>query len=80
MLGYLPRNGPPNIYDVEAQSAAWPEWVNALLRSWIRCFTMIISTWWLLTSSKLCGQEFKEIHTNIESLETPKQVRIPPST
>ena len=26
------------------------------------------------------GQEFEEIHRNIGSLETPKQMRIPPTT
>ena len=31
---------------------------------------MIISIWRLRTSRKFSGQEFKEIHTNIESLET----------
>ena len=47
-----------------------------LLRHWIRRFTMIISAWWLRTSSKFSGQEFEEIHKNLGSLETPKQVRI----
>ena len=28
-----------------------------LLRPWIRCFTMIISAWWNLTSSKLMKSE-----------------------
>ena len=51
-----------------------------LLRPRIRRFTMIISAWWLLTSSKFSGQEFEEIHRNIGSSETPKQVRIPPIT
>ena len=51
-----------------------------LLRPWIRRFTMIISAWWLQTSSKFSGQEFQEIHKNIGSSETPKQVRIPPIT
>ena len=37
---------------------------------------MIISAWWLRTSSKFSGQEFEEIHRNIGSSETPKQVRI----
>ena len=31
------------------------------VRPWIRCFTMIIFAWWLRTSRKLSGQEFKEI-------------------
>ena len=55
-----------------------------LLRPWIRRFTMIISAWWLRTSSKFSGQEFEAIHSlihrNIGSSETPKQVRIPPTT
>ena len=51
-----------------------------LLRPWIRRFTMIISAWWLQTSSKFSGQEFGEIHRNIGLSETPKQVRIPPIT
>ena len=29
---------------------------------------------------KFSGQEFEEIHRNVESSETPKQVRIPPIT
>ena len=29
----------------------------SLLRPWIRCFTMIISAWWNLTSSKLKKSE-----------------------
>ena len=33
---------------------------------------MIISAWWLRTSSKLSGQELEETYRNIESLETPK--------
>ena len=51
-----------------------------LLRPWIRRFTMIISARWFRTSSKFSGQEFEEIHRNIGSSETPKQVRIPPIT
>ena len=51
-----------------------------LLRPWIRRFTMIISATWLRTSSKFSGQQFEEIHRSIGSLETPKQVRIPPIT
>ena len=31
----------------------------SLLRPWIRCFTMIISAWWNLTSSKLKKSEAK---------------------
>ena len=49
----------------------------ALLRPWMRRFTMIISAWWLRTSSKFSCQEFEEIHRNIGSLETSKLVRIP---
>ena len=41
---------------------------------------MIIAAWWLQKSSNLSGQEFKNIEWNIGSLETPKQVRIPPIT
>ena len=44
----------------------------ALLRRWIRRFTMIISTWWFRTSSKFCGKEFEEIQRNIRLLETRK--------
>ena len=51
-----------------------------LLRPWIKRFTMIIFAWWIRTSSKFSGQEFEEILRNIESSETPKQVRIPPIT
>ena len=51
-----------------------------LLRPRTRRFTTITSAWWLQTSSKFRGQEFEEIHRNIESSETSKQVRIPPIT
>ena len=47
---------------------------------WIRRFTMIISARQFRTSCKFCGQKFEEIHGKIGSLETPKQVRIPPTT
>ena len=43
-----------------------------LLRLWIRRFTMIISAWWLRTSSIFSEQEFEEIHRNIESIKTPQ--------
>ena len=51
-----------------------------LFRPWIRRFTMIISAWWLRTSSKFSGQEFAEIYRNIGSSETTKQVWIFPIT
>ena len=51
-----------------------------LLRPWIRRFTMNISARWLRTSSKFSEQEFEQIHKNIGSLETPKQVQISSST
>ena len=54
--------------------------LTMLLRSWIKRFTMIISAWWLRTSSKFSGKEFKEITGTFRSLETPQQVRIPPRT
>ena len=44
-----------------------------------RRFRMIISAWWLRTSSKFKRQEFEEIYRNIGSLETPNQVQIHPS-
>ena len=43
-------------------------------------YDIIISAWWLRTGSKFSGQEFKDIHRNIGSSETPKQVQIPPIT
>ena len=49
----------------------------ALLHSWVRRFTMIVFACCFQTSSQFSGQEFEEIYTNIESLETSKQVRIP---
>ena len=36
--------------------------------------------WWLQTNSKFSRQELEEIYRNIESLETPKKVWIPPNT
>ena len=50
------------------------------LSPWIKRFMVIISAWWLWTSSKVSGQEFEEIYRNIGSQEITKQVRIPSST
>ena len=50
----------------------------SLLRPWIRCFTMIISAWWNLTSCKL--RKPQEIQTkNLETQATPKRVWICPT-
>ena len=38
----------------------------SFLRLWIRRFTMIISAWWLRTSSIFSGQELEEIHRNMD--------------
>ena len=43
-----------------------------LLRSLIRHFTMIISAWWLRSSSKFSGQELEEINWYVGSMETLK--------
>ena len=48
-----------------------------LLRPSVRRF-IIISAWWLRTSSKFNGQDFEEICRNFGLLETPMQVWIPP--
>ena len=48
-----------------------------LFRLWMRRFAMIISDWWIQTSSNFSEQEFKSIHRNIKSLVSPKQVQIP---
>ena len=52
------------------------------LAPWLRCcvrgFTMIVSARWLRKSSKFSEPSFEEIHRNIGSMETPKQVCIPP--
>ena len=37
-----------------------------------------ISAWWIRANSKFSGQEFEEIYRHFGSLETLKQVRIPP--
>jgi len=37
-----------------------PTLINTLLRPWIRHFTILISAWWLRTSSKLSGKKSKE--------------------
>ena len=51
-----------------------------VLCPWIRRFMMIITAWWLWTSSNFSEWKLEEIHRNIGSLETSKQVRIPPTT
>ena len=50
----------------------------SLLRSWIRCFTTIISAWWNLTSSKLKKSEAKTQAENSETRATTKRVWIRP--
>ena len=49
-----------------------------LLHPWIRRFTIIISAWWLRTSSKLTWEEVKASAGKLEKWSTPKQVRIRP--
>ena len=51
-----------------------------LLRPWIRHIAIVIFVRWLRTSSKFSGKDFEEIRRNIGSLETAKQVQIPPIT
>ena len=41
-----------------------------LLRPWTKRFAMIITAWWLRTSSIFSGQEFEKMHMNFGSLET----------
>ena len=50
----------------------------SLLRSWIRCFTMIISAWWSLAISKLKKSEETQPE-NLETKATPKPVWIRPT-
>ena len=49
-----------------------------LLRPWIRRFTMIISAWWLRTSSKFTWEEVKTSTGKLRKWSTPKRVRIRP--
>ena len=49
----------------------------SLLCPWIRCFTMIISAWWNLASSKLKKSE--ENSSGKTSKATPKRVWIRPT-
>ena len=48
------------------------------LRDWIRCFTMIISAWWNLASSKLKKSE-KNSTLKLVTKATPKRVWIRPT-
>ena len=50
----------------------------SLLRPRIRCFMIIISAWWNLTSSKLKKSEAKLNPENSEAKTTPKRVWIRP--
>ena len=45
--------------------------IQGMLRPWIRRFTMIISDWWIQTSSKFRGQKFEDALRNIVPPETP---------
>ena len=63
---FLPQ---PWLFDLDSARTL----VMLLLRK-IRCFTMIISAWWLWASSKFWRKKIEEIHRNIESSNTPKQV------
>ena len=49
-----------------------------LLRLWIRRFTIIISAWWLRTSSKFTWEEIKTLTGKLGKWSTPKRVRIRP--
>ena len=49
-----------------------------LLRPWIRRFTIIISAWWLRTSSKFRWEEVKTSTGKLGKWSTPKRVRIRP--
>ena len=49
-----------------------------LLRPWIRRFTIIISAWWLRTSSKFTWEEVKTSTGKLGKWSTPKRVRIRP--
>ena len=49
-----------------------------LLRPWIRRFTIIISAWWLRTSSKFTWEEVKTSTGKLGKWSTPKRVRILP--
>ena len=49
-----------------------------LLRPWIRRLTIIISAWWLRTSSKFTWEEVKTSTGNLGKWSTPKRVRIRP--
>ena len=49
-----------------------------LLRPWIRRFSMIISAWWLRTSSKFTREEVKTSTGKLGKWSTPKRVRIHP--
>ena len=49
-----------------------------LLRPWIRRFTIIISAWWLRTSSKFTWEEVKTPTGKLGKWSTPKRVRIRP--
>ena len=52
--------------------------VVTLLRPWIRRFTIIISAWWLRTSSKFTWEEVKTSTGKLGKWSTPKRVRIRP--
>ena len=49
-----------------------------LLRPWIRRFTIIISAWWLRTSSKFTWEEVKTSTGKLGKRSTPKRVQIRP--
>ena len=49
-----------------------------MLRPWIRRFTIIISAWWLRTSSKFTWEEVKTSTGKLGKWSTPKRVRIRP--
>ena len=55
-----------------------PRTLVTLLRPWIRRFTIIISAWWLRTSSKFTWEEVKTSTGKLGKWSTPKRVRIRP--
>jgi len=61
------ENQPRKIEDEQQQVSFMAERVKALLRPWIKRFTMIISAWWLRTSSKFSGKKTKKQPENSET-------------
>ena len=78
MSAAWPSGSERRFYDGRDRKVGGSTPTQALLHPWIRCFTIIISAWWNLTSTKIEEVRSKTQAENSETRAAPKRVRIRP--